>query len=151
MSPTTQSRIAAARAKATTNTRKQRVSQEEVESQEGQSSEVMLDTQYFSSEEAPDLEKTELAKALVRYHLGMESRPDLPDQLTPITISLSEFGDKSAVSKLIGAAPGLVGYDEPIPWHDEIRKDPGPSFYSTREIKPTPSSCSRSCKPSTKA
>jgi len=36
----------------------------------------------------------------------------------------SEFGDKSSVSKLIGAAPGLVGYDEPIPWHEEIRKDP---------------------------
>lgn len=74
--------------------------------------------------EGSGLGKTELAKALVRYHLGMESRPDLSDQLTPITISLSEFGDKSAVSKLIGAAPGLVGYDEPIPWHDDIRKDP---------------------------
>jgi ATP-dependent Clp protease ATP-binding subunit ClpA len=70
------------------------------------------------------LGKTELVKALVRYHLGMENRPDLADQLTPVTISLSEFGDKSSVSKLIGAAPGLVGYDEPIPWHDDIRKDP---------------------------
>lgn len=70
------------------------------------------------------LGKTELVKALVRYHLGMENRPDLADQLTPVTISLSEFGDKSSVSKLIGAAPGLVGYDEPIPWHEEIRKDP---------------------------
>ena len=70
------------------------------------------------------LGKTELVKALVRYHVGMETRPDLADQLTPVTISLSEFGDKSSVSKLIGAAPGLVGYDEPIPWHEEIRKDP---------------------------
>jgi len=70
------------------------------------------------------LGKTELVKALVRYHLGMENKPDLADQLSPITISLSEFGDKSSVSKLIGAAPGLVGYDEAIPWHDEIRKDP---------------------------
>ncbi len=70
------------------------------------------------------LGKSELVKALVRYHLGMEHRADLADQLTPVTISLSEFGDKSSVSKLTGASPGLVGYDDPIPWHEEIRKDP---------------------------
>ncbi len=48
--------------------------------------------------------KTELAKSLAEFLFGSE------DAL--ITFDMSEFMEKFAVSKLVGAPPGYVGYDE---------------------------------------
>ena len=48
--------------------------------------------------------KTELARALAEFMFGSE------DAL--IRIDMSEFMEKFAVSRLVGAPPGYVGYDE---------------------------------------
>jgi ATP-dependent Clp protease ATP-binding subunit ClpC len=48
--------------------------------------------------------KTEMAKTLAEYMFGSE------DML--IRIDMSEFMEKFAVSRLVGAPPGYVGYDE---------------------------------------
>ncbi len=48
--------------------------------------------------------KTDLCKALAEVMFG--------DEDLMIRIDMSEYMDKSSVSKLIGAAPGFVGYDE---------------------------------------
>ena len=48
--------------------------------------------------------KTELAKALCECLFGSNSEV--------VRIDMSEYMDKTSVSKLIGAAPGYVGYDE---------------------------------------
>lgn len=49
--------------------------------------------------------KTELARALARLLFGSE------DML--IRIDMSEYAERYDVSRLIGAAPGLIGHDEP--------------------------------------
>lgn len=48
--------------------------------------------------------KTELCKALAEFMF------DSPDAMT--RIDMSEFGEKHTVSRLIGAPPGYVGYDD---------------------------------------
>ncbi len=48
--------------------------------------------------------KTELAKSLAEFLFGSEE--------ALITFDMSEFMEKHAVSKLVGAPPGYVGYDE---------------------------------------
>ncbi len=48
--------------------------------------------------------KTELARALSEFMFGSEE--------TLIRIDMSEFMEKFAVSRLVGAPPGYVGYDE---------------------------------------
>jgi ATP-dependent Clp protease ATP-binding subunit ClpC len=48
--------------------------------------------------------KTELARALAEFMFGGED--------TLIRIDMSEFMEKFAVSRLVGAPPGYVGYDE---------------------------------------
>src|SRR5699024_5131507 len=48
--------------------------------------------------------KTELAKALAEFLFG--------DEETLIQLDMSEFGEKHAASRLFGAPPGYVGYDE---------------------------------------
>ena len=48
--------------------------------------------------------KTELAKALAEFLFGSEG--------SLITFDMSEYMEKFAVSRLIGAPPGYVGYDE---------------------------------------
>src|SRR4030065_213182 len=48
--------------------------------------------------------KTELARALAEFMFGSEE--------TLIRIDMSEFMEKFAVSRLVGAPPGDVGYDE---------------------------------------
>ncbi len=48
--------------------------------------------------------KTELARALSEFMFGSED--------TLIRIDMSEFMEKFAVSRLVGAPPGYVGYDE---------------------------------------
>lgn len=60
--------------------------------------------------------KTEMAKALATFMHG--------DQKSLIRIDMSEYKDKSAVGKLIGAAPGLVGYEEGGTLTNAIQRNP---------------------------
>ena len=60
--------------------------------------------------------KTELAKALAEFLFGSE------DAL--ISFDMSEFMEKHAVSKLVGAPPGYVGYDEGGELTKAVRRHP---------------------------
>jgi ATP-dependent Clp protease ATP-binding subunit ClpC len=60
--------------------------------------------------------KTELAKSLAEFLFGTE------DAL--ITFDMSEFMEKHAVSKLIGAPPGYVGYDDAGELTKAVRRRP---------------------------
>lgn len=60
--------------------------------------------------------KTELAKALAAYLFNRE------DAL--IRIDMSEYQEKHAVSRLVGAPPGYVGYDEGGQLTEEVRRKP---------------------------
>lgn len=60
--------------------------------------------------------KTELAKALAKNMFGDENKL--------IRFDMSEYMDKINVSKLIGAAPGYVGYEEGGQLTDKIRRNP---------------------------
>ncbi len=60
--------------------------------------------------------KTELAKALARYMFHSE------DAL--IRIDMSEYMEKFSVSRLIGAPPGYVGYEEGGQLTEKVRRKP---------------------------
>jgi ATP-dependent Clp protease ATP-binding subunit ClpC len=60
--------------------------------------------------------KTELAKALAEFLFGEE------DSL--ITLDMSEYSEKHTVSRLFGAPPGYVGYDEGGQLTEKIRRRP---------------------------
>jgi ATP-dependent Clp protease ATP-binding subunit ClpC len=60
--------------------------------------------------------KTELAKALARYMFDSE------DSL--IRIDMSEYMEKFSVSRLIGAPPGYVGYEEGGQLTERVRRKP---------------------------
>ncbi|MBQ9059155.1 MAG: ATP-dependent Clp protease ATP-binding subunit [Atopobiaceae bacterium] len=60
--------------------------------------------------------KTELAKSLAEFLFGSE------DAL--ISFDMSEFMEKFAVSKLVGAPPGYVGYDEGGELTKAVRRKP---------------------------
>ena len=60
--------------------------------------------------------KTELAKALARYLFDTE------DAL--IRIDMSEYMEKFSVSRLIGAPPGYVGYEEGGQLTEKVRRKP---------------------------
>jgi ATP-dependent Clp protease ATP-binding subunit ClpC len=60
--------------------------------------------------------KTELAKALARYMF------DTDDAL--IRIDMSEYMEKFSVSRLIGAPPGYVGYEEGGQLTEKVRRKP---------------------------
>ena len=60
--------------------------------------------------------KTELSKALSEVVFG--------DSGSLIRIDMSEYMDQSSVSKLIGAPPGYVGYEETGVLSDKVRKKP---------------------------
>ena len=57
------------------------------------------------------LGKTELTRVLARWDGG--------ESAVPAILRMSEFKDRSAVSRLTGAAPGLVGFDEGAPTIEE--------------------------------
>ena len=57
------------------------------------------------------LGKTELTKVLARWDGG--------EGALPAVLRMGEFKDKSAVSRLTGAAPGLIGFDEGAPTIEE--------------------------------
>ncbi|WP_281616206.1 ATP-dependent chaperone ClpB [Flammeovirga sp. SubArs3] len=60
--------------------------------------------------------KTELAKALAEYLFD--------DDKAMVRIDMSEYQEKHAVSRLIGAPPGYVGYDEGGQLTEEVRRRP---------------------------
>lgn len=60
--------------------------------------------------------KTELAKALARYMFDTE------DAL--IRIDMSEYMEKFSISRLIGAPPGYVGYEEGGQLTEKVRRKP---------------------------
>lgn len=60
--------------------------------------------------------KTELAKSLADYLFG--------DQDAMIRIDMSEYQEKHTVSRLVGAPPGYVGYDEAGQLTEQVRRRP---------------------------
>jgi len=60
--------------------------------------------------------KTELAKAMCEGLYGNEEYL--------VTLDMSEYSEQSAVSKIIGSAPGYVGYDEDNSILERIRRHP---------------------------
>lgn len=60
--------------------------------------------------------KTELSKALAETLFG--------DEKAMIRIDMSEYMEKASVSKLIGAPPGYVGYDEEGQLTEKVRRKP---------------------------
>ena len=60
--------------------------------------------------------KTELSKAVAEAVFG--------DENSLIRVDMSEYMDKSTVSKLIGSAPGLVGYEEGGQLTEKVRRHP---------------------------
>ena len=60
--------------------------------------------------------KTELAKALAEFLFG--------DQDALITLDMSEYQEKHTVSRLFGAPPGYVGYEEGGQLTEKVRRKP---------------------------
>jgi ATP-dependent Clp protease ATP-binding subunit ClpB len=60
--------------------------------------------------------KTELAKALAEYLFN--------DEQSLVRIDMSEYQERHAVSRLIGAPPGYVGYDEGGQLTEAVRRKP---------------------------
>ncbi|MBI4250557.1 ATP-dependent chaperone ClpB [Candidatus Uhrbacteria bacterium] len=60
--------------------------------------------------------KTELAKSLASFMFN--------DENALIRIDMSEYGEKHAVSRLIGSPPGYVGYDEGGQLTEKVRRKP---------------------------
>ncbi len=60
--------------------------------------------------------KTELAKALAEYLFN--------DETALVRIDMSEYQERHAVSRLIGAPPGYVGYDEGGQLTEAVRRKP---------------------------
>ncbi|TFB46740.1 ATP-dependent Clp protease ATP-binding subunit [Cryobacterium tagatosivorans] len=60
--------------------------------------------------------KTELAKALAESLFG--------DEQAMLRFDMSEFGERHTVSRLVGAPPGYVGYDEAGQLTERVRRNP---------------------------
>ncbi|WP_124055349.1 ATP-dependent Clp protease ATP-binding subunit [Arcanobacterium ihumii] len=60
--------------------------------------------------------KTELAKALAEFLFG--------DEEALVTLDMSEYQEKHTVSRLFGAPPGYVGYDEGGQLTEKVRRKP---------------------------
>jgi ATP-dependent Clp protease ATP-binding subunit ClpB len=60
--------------------------------------------------------KTELAKTLAAYLFD--------DERAMVRIDMSEYGEKHSVSRLVGAPPGYVGYDEGGQLTEAVRRKP---------------------------
>src|SRR3546814_10279918 len=60
--------------------------------------------------------KTELTKALAEFLFD--------DDTAMVRIDMSEFMEKHAVARLIGAPPGYVGYEEGVVLTEAVRRRP---------------------------
>lgn len=74
--------------------------------------------------------KTELARALAEFLFDSEQ--------ATIRLDMSEYQEKHTVSRMIGAPPGYVGYDEAGQLTEAVRRRPTRWCCSTRSRKPTP-------------
>jgi hypothetical protein len=79
--------------------------------------------------------KTELAKALAEFLFD--------DERAMVRIDMSEYGEKHAVARLIGAPPGYVGYEEGGQLTEAVRRRPYSVSSSTRSRRRTPTSFER--------
>ncbi len=68
--------------------------------------------------------KTELAKTLAAYLYEKESNI--------VRIDMSEYMERFAVSRLVGAPPGYVGYEEGGQLTEQVRRNPYCLFFSTK-------------------
>ena len=80
--------------------------------------------------------KTELARALTEALFGADSRM--------IRLDMSEFQERHTVSRLVGAPPGYIGYEEAGQLTEAVRRRPYPSSCLTRSRRPT-RTCSTPC------
>ena len=80
--------------------------------------------------------KTETARALAEFLFD--------DEQALVRIDMSEYQEKHTVSRLIGAPPGYVGYDEAGQLTEAVRRRPYAWCSSTRSRRRTPK-CSTSC------
>jgi ATP-dependent Clp protease ATP-binding subunit ClpB len=80
--------------------------------------------------------KTELARALAEFLFD--------DERSMVRIDMSEYMEKHSVSRLIGAPPGYVGYEEGGQLTEVVRRRPIRWCCSTRSRRPTPR-CSTCC------
>jgi len=85
--------------------------------------------------------KTELARALAEFLFD--------DEHAMIRIDMSEYMEKFAISRLIGAPPGYVGYEEGDSSPRPSVAGPTPWCCSTRLKRPTPTSTTCCCRSST--
>ena len=85
--------------------------------------------------------KTELAKALAEYLFN--------DETMMTRIDMSEYQEKFSVSRLIGAPPGYVGYDEGGQLTEAVRRKPYSVVLFDEIEKATPTSSTSSCRCST--
>ena len=60
--------------------------------------------------------KTELARALAEFMFD--------DEAALLRVDMSEYGERHAVSRLIGAPPGYVGYDDASQLTERVRRRP---------------------------
>jgi ATP-dependent Clp protease ATP-binding subunit ClpB len=73
--------------------------------------------------------KTELARALAEFLFD--------DERAMIRIDMSEYQEKHTVSRLIGAPPGYIGYEEGGQLTESVRRRPTAWCCSMRSRKPT--------------
>ena len=72
--------------------------------------------------------KTELAKALAEYLFD--------DENAMTRIDMSEYQEKHAVSRLVGAPPGYVGYDEGGQLTEAVRRRPYSFWMKLKKLTP---------------
>ena len=87
--------------------------------------------------------KTEVAKTLADFLF------DDPNKM--IRIDMSEYMEKHAVARLIGAPPGYVGYEEGGQLTEQVRRHPYTLSYLMKLKKPIRMSLIFSCKSLMKA
>ena len=68
--------------------------------------------------------KTELSKALAEFMFG--------DEDSMVRLDMSEFMERHEVSKLIGAPPGYVGYEEGGKLTEAVRRRLTQSYFWTK-------------------
>lgn len=81
--------------------------------------------------------KTELARALAEFMFDNEQ--------AMIRIDMSEYMEKHAVARLIGAPPGYVGYDEGGYLTEAVRRKPYKVFCCLMKLKKRIRMCSIFC------
>jgi hypothetical protein len=82
--------------------------------------------------------KTELAKTLAAALFDSEDNM--------VRLDMSEYQERHTVSRLVGAPPGYVGYDEGGQLTEAVRRKPYSVVLSTRSKRPMPTCSTRCCR-----